>query len=166
MKHRHVISRFQAWSEGRAGESERRDIVRHLERCDDCRRYFEKMTKLMEGIGANSLPHLEPDPFVPERIRAIAREIPASRAETPAGTNAIAPFRPAFGRLALSLTGVAALAAVAIGIVFGAGLSGKIDTATRAENAAIVEAYYEAFSPSDIQSNWESALEADKEDDA
>jgi predicted anti-sigma-YlaC factor YlaD len=162
MKHRHVIKRFQAWSEGRAGEDERLEIRHHLDECDHCRRYFTNMTKLMEGVGPDALPRLQPDPFLPDRIRAIANSDPASMAGLPSA----APFRPAFGRLAAAVIGVAAVAAAALGVMFGTGLAGRVDTASQAENVAIAQAYYDAFSPAGIQANWESALETDEEDDS
>jgi predicted anti-sigma-YlaC factor YlaD len=162
MKHRRVTKRFQAWSEGRVGEEERLEIRRHLDGCDDCRRYFEKMTKLMEGVSADTLPMLEPDPFLPDRIRAIANSDPASRTESPA----LSPFRPAFGRLAATVIGVAAVAAASLGVLFGTGLAGRIDAANQAETTAIAGAYYEAFAPVGIQSDWESTLEEDEEDNS
>jgi anti-sigma factor RsiW len=159
MKNRHVIKRFQYWHDGRAGQDERREIQLHLDECDDCKRFFEKMTQLMEGIDSARLPHLEPDPFLPARVRAIAGE-DRERFRGRAGSPATA--RPLFGRLGISVLAVAVAVALSIGVVLGSGLSAR--AASRAEEAALVGAYSDAFSQTDIDSDWESVVVEEEED--
>ena len=157
MKHRHVIKRFLDWSENRAGKEARLEIQRHLDGCDDCRRYFEKMTKLMEGVGPAALPHLEPDPFLPARIRTRA----AGASERPAGAISL---RPAFGRLAVSMLGVAVVAAAVAGTLIGSGLSSRAIAGE--ETQSIVNGYYEAFAQDEFAQEWETLLEPEEEDES
>jgi len=155
MKHRHVIKRFLDWSENRAGEQARLEIQRHLDGCDDCRRYFEKMTKLMEGVGPAALPHLEPDPFLPARIRARAEAKDNGRVTLP---------RPVIGRLAASLLGVSVVAAAVAGTLIGSGLSSRAIAGE--ETQAILNGYYEAFSQDQFAQEWETLLESEEEDES
>ena len=74
----HVKKQFQAWSEGRLDKTRRLRIQQHLDDCQSCRAYFDKMAILLEKPDAALLPRIEPDPFLPTRIRALAEE--ASRA--------------------------------------------------------------------------------------
>jgi predicted anti-sigma-YlaC factor YlaD len=155
MKHRHVIKRYLDWRENRVDDEVRLEIESHLADCVDCRRYFDKMTELMEGIGPDALPHLEPDPFLPARIRA--------RAD--AGAPGPAPLpRPAFGRLAASLLGVAVVAAAVAGTLIGSGLSSRAIASE--ETQAIVSGYYEAFSQDEFAQQWETVLEPEEEDES
>ena len=149
MKDRHVINRFQNWSDDRLDEQARLEIQRHLGDCDDCRRYFEGMTKLMEGAGPEALPRLDPDPFLPARIRAA----------TEASRNGGKAARPAFGRLAGSMMGTAVIVAAVAGVLIGGGLSSRATAGE--ETRALVDGYYEAFSPSDIDGEWEALLAGD-----
>jgi anti-sigma factor RsiW len=149
MKHRRIIDRFVDWSEGRIAEAERLEIQLHLDQCHDCRRYFEKMTVLMEGVGDDALPHLDPDPFLSVRIRANETAGRAGR-------------RPVFGRLAASIMGAAVVAAAAAGILIGAGLSSRVSA--REETQAIVDGYYNAFAQDEIPQQWEDVLTAEDKD--
>ncbi|MGD8415004.1 MAG: hypothetical protein PVF33_12275, partial [Candidatus Latescibacterota bacterium] len=120
----------------------------HLDQCDDCRRYFEKMSLLMEGVGADALPHLDPDPFLPVRIQTSETTDPTSR-------------RPLFGRLAVSMMGAAVVAAAA-GVLIGAGLSSRVSASE--ETQAIVEGYYDAFAQDEFPQQWENVLTVEDED--
>jgi len=157
MKHRHVIEQFLEWNDNRTGETERLELQRHLRECDDCRRYFEKMSSLMEGVGSDALPHLEPDPFLPARIRANAEA--ATHGRTAPGSK-----RPAFGRLAVSVLGAAVVVAAAVGIVIGSGLSSRVSAGE--ETQAIINGYYEAFSQDEFAQEWETVLVTEEEDES
>jgi anti-sigma factor RsiW len=157
MKHRHVIKNYLDWADNRAGETERREIERHLDDCDDCRRYFEKMSRLMEGVGSDALPHLEPDPFLPARIRANAEAASGGR-------SAPGSKRPAFGRLAVSVLSAGVVVAAAVGIVIGNGLSSRVSASE--ETQAIINGYYEAFSQDEFAQEWETVLVTEEEDES
>jgi predicted anti-sigma-YlaC factor YlaD len=157
MKHRHVIGQFLEWTDNRTGDKERLEIQRHLGECDDCRRYFEKMNRLMEGVGSDALSHLEPDPFLPARIRANAEAAAA-------GSTAPGRKRPAFGRLAVSVLSAGVVVAAAVGIVIGNGLSSRVSA--NEETQAIINGYYEAFSQDEFAQEWETVLVAEEEDES
>ena len=152
MKHRRVIDQFLAWTDSRTGDTERQEIQRHLDGCDDCRRYYEKLSRLMEGVGSDALPHLEPDPFLPARIRAHAE----ASDRTIRGRQ-----RPAFGRLAVSLLGAGVVVAAAAGMLIGSGLSSRVSAGE--ETQAIINGYYEAFSQDEFAQDWETVLVTEDE---
>lgn len=161
MKHRHVIEQFLEWNDNRTGlGAERLEIQRHLDQCDDCRRYFEKMTRLMEGVGSDALPHLEPDPFLPARIRANAEAAAADKR----GRSALGNKRPVFGRLAVSVLSAGVIVAAAVGIVIGSGLSSRVSAGE--ETQAIINGYYEAFSQDEFAQEWETVLVTEEEDES
>lgn len=165
MKYRHAINDFQDWNEGRVGEGRRREIQLHLDECDQCRRYFDKMTTLLEGTDPAALPRIQPDPFLPARIRAAAGEVPDSTTSRPRPARTATPDRPVLGRLGWSVLSAATVAAAAIGVLFGSGWSDTVEARQQAEDAAIVEAYYDAFSPPDIGGDWEYVLETGEGED-
>jgi anti-sigma factor RsiW len=163
MRTRHVISDFQAWIEDQIDDAGRREIQLHLDHCDDCRSYFDRLKRLMEGLDPASLPHLEPDPFLPARIRAIASGDPTAATEDKGGSDI--PVRPALGRLGKSALVAAVSVAAVIGVVFGSGLSSRVTASAQTQDAAIATAYLEAFSPSDVSSDWEYVVEAEDEEE-
>ena len=152
MKHRRVIKRFPDWNENRVDETTRLEIQRHLDECTECRRYYESMKALMEGIGRDALPHLEPDPFLPARIRERAA----------AGRRALP--HPVFGRLAASLLGLVVVAAAVAGTLIGTGLSSRAIAGE--ETQAIINGYYEAFSQGEFAQEWETVLENEGGDES
>ena len=153
MKHERIIRRYQGWIEGGLGTEERRETEQHIGECDECRVYFEKMTRLLEETDPALLPLLTPDPFLPVRIRAMA-ERGKTRPETltaarRAGFDRIGRRRAAWARL--SLAGAALFFAVIAGVFLGRGLSANNSYAQESELAS---AYYEAFAPTDIAGGW------------
>ena len=139
MKHKPVIRRYQGWIEGSLGTEERRDIERHIGECNDCRWYYEKMSRLLEKTDPALLPHLVPDPFLPTRIRAMTE----NRRARPVDRRAAWVRR--------SLAGAAFVLAVTAGVFLGRGLSANARLAGETDLAG---AYYEAFSPADIAGGW------------
>jgi len=139
MKHKPVIRRYQGWIEGSLGTEERRDIERHIGECNDCRWYYEKMSRLLEKTDPALLPHLVPDPFLPTRIRAMTENRRARPVDR----------RAAWARRSLAC--VALLLAVTAGVYLGRGLSANARLAGETDLAG---AYYEAFSPTDIAGGW------------
>ncbi len=160
MKDLHVIKQFQDWYEDRLNREENRTLQLHLEDCEDCERYFNTMKTLLEGTDSARLPHLEPDPFLPARIRAIAK----------GATGETSPARPALrawpGRLGLSMMGLAFAVAAVTGTYFGSTLSARANASAQAADESIADAYYEAFSPSDISGEWEYILQDGEEENS
>jgi hypothetical protein len=149
VKDRHVIKQFQDWFERRLDKEQNRLIENHIQDCDDCGRYFSGMKSLLEGTDPARLPHLEPDAFLPARIRALAE----TRADT--ATSRVLPLP---GRLGFSVMGLSLVAAAVAGLFFGSALSARADETELAADQAIAVAYYEAVSQHDIPDEWEYAL--------
>ncbi|MBP2680887.1 MAG: hypothetical protein H6Q78_750 [Candidatus Krumholzibacteriota bacterium] len=149
MKHERIIRRYQGWIDGSLGTEERREIERHTAECDECRAYFEKMTRLLEETDPALLPLLSPDPFLPARIRAMAengKKRPVSRR---AGLDGFGHRQAAWARV--SLAGAALFLAVIGGVLLGRGISAS---SSYAQESELASAYYEAFAPTDIAGGW------------
>jgi predicted anti-sigma-YlaC factor YlaD len=148
MKQGHVIKYFQAFTEGRTGEKERLKVEEHLDDCKRCRKYFRKMALLLEKPDLSYLPHLQADPFLPARIKALAENHSRARAR-----------RIRFAWRRLSLAGLALAAAVTIGVFLGKGLSAASGEYGDTE---ILSAYYNAFSQKGLVDDWEYIVETGK----
>lgn len=163
MTPKHVINDFQAWNDGQISEKKRPAIERHLEECPDCRAYFDKMSLLLAQMNPASLPHLDPDPFLPTRIRAMS-ERGAGTANDPAKR----PTRPArkspFGWAGLTAMGMMIVAAVWVGTYFGERLSTMSSASSQYEETDIIGSFYDEFSQSGFVSDWEAILETDEEE--
>ncbi|UCG53019.1 MAG: zf-HC2 domain-containing protein, partial [Candidatus Latescibacterota bacterium] len=145
----HFITSYQAWDEDRLNAEERRRVQQHLGECVECRRYFETMSVLLEKTDSSLLPRIEPDPFLPTRIRAMDK---ATR--TPIPRCFIAWAR-------ISLVSVMIMIALSAGIYLGRGLA----TATRSNGETeIASAYYEAFSQSGFAAVWGDVVDGDEEE--
>lgn len=120
-------------------------IQRHLDECARCRRYYQKMSMLLEKSDPALLPRLEPDPFLPAKIRARAAEGRAARV----------PVKAA-GWIPLSAAAAMFFVAAATGVYLGRGLS----TAARpAAESELVDSYSEAFSQESLADRWEVAVQ-------
>ena len=145
MKTNHVIESYQSWGDDNVTAEERRRIQLHLEECAECRQYYESMSLLLDKSNPSLLPRLEPDPFLPTRIRAEAE----AKGRRPA-------LRRASSWARLSAAGVMVVVAATFGVYLGKGLS----TATQLdEDTEMISAYYETFSPTSIVDDWASLLE-------
>lgn len=145
MNTNHVIKSYQSWDDDRVTAEERRTIQQHLDECPKCRRYYENMSSMLEKPDPSLLPRLEPDPFLPTRIRA----------EVEAKSRRLAPRRvSSWARV--SAAGGMVIVAATVGVYLGKGLS----PATQArDDTDMINAYYEAFSPTSIVDDWASLLE-------
>jgi predicted anti-sigma-YlaC factor YlaD len=140
----HVKKHFQAWSEGKLDSEAREGVERHIEACVECRGYFSRMSAFLEKPHAGDLPRLEPDPFLPTRLRA-------------GGSNRRRAVTGWPRWLQASFAGVALVAAVAAGIYLGAGAAREpVNGETQ-----LLTGYYEALSQSGIGDNWDQIMGAD-----
>jgi predicted anti-sigma-YlaC factor YlaD len=144
MKHEDAKMLYQDWIEGRVDDATRLDIQEHLDDCNECRSYFEKMTQLLEKPDPAHLPRLEPDAFLPAKIRGSFGRRQKQ-----------ATFGKTLGWIRLSLASAVFALAVTAGVFLGAGLSSAIYAN---EDTEIVEAYYEAFSQSGFAEDWENVF--------
>jgi anti-sigma factor RsiW len=165
MTAKHVINDFQAWSDGRINEKQRLAIEGHLEKCTDCRAYFEKMSLLFDQMGPASLPRLQPDPFLPARIRAISKgDKETETARDPARASARQARRRPFGWATLSAMAVLIVMAVWVGAYFGERLSLVSLAASQSEAEEFVDSFYDEFSRPGFTSSWETILENNEEE--
>jgi predicted anti-sigma-YlaC factor YlaD len=70
----HVTKYFVEWSEGKLTPAQQSDIESHLLSCVECKQYYQTMSEWLDIVDEAALPRLQPDPFLPKRIAAIARE--------------------------------------------------------------------------------------------
>jgi predicted anti-sigma-YlaC factor YlaD len=150
MDHKNVQKLFQDWNEGRVDGATRSLVKRHLDGCAACKRYYETMSLLLEKPDPSVLQLLEPDPFLPGRIRALA----ASGSATPSHTRRL-------GFVRASVTAMVFAVAVAGGVILGTGLSNVF---TRSyDETAVVKAYSDAFSQSGLADTWEELVASSDE---
>ncbi len=130
MRSDHVTDQFVEWQEGRMSRARQLEVESHLQKCDRCRRSYERARRLFDAQSLQFLPHLSPDPFLPTRIRVHVEHGP-HRADQ----------RAPWYQWALTSIGIAA--AVWIGVELGSGLSQDQRSVTDEE---LVSAYYRAIS--------------------
>ena len=151
MKREHVIDSYQAWDDDRLGSQERRSIQQHLDDCDDCRRYYDRMSQLLEARDPSLLPRLEPDPYLSTRVRALAEK----KHSAPARGRAFALVR-------VLLSSMMLVVAASVGVYLGKALS--VET-QRTGDTEIINAYYDAFSQQGFESEWEGLFENGEEEE-
>ena len=162
MTEEHVKNLFLAWSESTLGDGECHRVDAHLETCDDCRIYFEHMSAFLDRPGEDDLPSLEPDPYLPTRIRALAdaRALAGARARAEAvGGVPVATRRGRWVTMS-AMTLMLALA-ITIGVRFG------IELATPGEaigETDLIEAYYEAVFQPGVSDNFDTLFENGEEE--
>jgi predicted anti-sigma-YlaC factor YlaD len=153
MAHRNIISQYLAWTEGSLSAGERRKIEQHLHECNECRSYYEKLSRLLERPAPAPVPGLRADPYLPARIRASAASARA-RAST-ASARARDDARRGLGWTRVAFSGAAFLLALVAGVYLGKGISTDFG---ENDEAYVAQAYYEAFSPSDFSKGWASIV--------
>ena len=137
----HVRRYFLEWLEERTSRKE--GIEHHLRECNDCRRYYERMTALLDPGILDKLPALIPDPFMPTRISALA-----------AGENEIRK-KEIRAVLRLSLESFGLALAVLAGIALGRAVSVQPH---QTKSVNIISACRNAISPEDFSTRVESVL--------
>lgn len=135
---KHVTMLYLEWHE-RKLDADRADSVRqHLDECDSCCRYFELMDAILIPAPDSEALHLEPDPFLPSRIKAQAS--PARLRTTRVRDWSVAAFGAAL--------------AIVIGFSLGKGL---VDSRTSTGSDDLFSEYYEAFSQETVGDRWREA---------
>jgi predicted anti-sigma-YlaC factor YlaD len=160
MKRPHVKKDFEAWYERRTQGDERQAIEGHLAECAKCRSYYRRMSQLFEAARPVLLPRIEPDPFLPARIRALAEDRANERAVA-AGRATVAPAGGARRLAAPVMTAAAVLAAV-LGVFIGRELSLRAPVG-QSVDAAMVDTYYDAFSQPAFGNEWEEVVGTEEE---
>jgi predicted anti-sigma-YlaC factor YlaD len=148
MDHEWIIASYLAWDEDRLDPVGRRRVQLHLEECTNCRAYFEKMSLLLDTLDPSLLPTLEPEPYLPTQIRALAERRGATR------------LRRAVAWARVSLATLSVVVAAFSGVYLGASLTA---VQSSVDDSEIIGAYYEAFSPSEFMDGWEDLIENGEE---
>jgi predicted anti-sigma-YlaC factor YlaD len=68
LKARHNHKYFYDWYRQELDEKMRYQVESHLKTCADCQQYYKKMSTLLDQPDLSALPHLTPDPYLPEKI--------------------------------------------------------------------------------------------------
>jgi predicted anti-sigma-YlaC factor YlaD len=140
---RHVRKYFLDYIENR--EVPREEIQGHLQSCEGCRRYYEKMIRFLDPKAIAGMPQLIPDPFLPARVVALSSN------QRKSGRHA------AISQTRIALEGVALLIAVAAGIILGKTVSSG---STRTSTDEIIRVYNDAIVPTDLATKVESVFDA------
>jgi predicted anti-sigma-YlaC factor YlaD len=175
MKHKAARNQFQAWREARLDEPARRRLEAHLSDCRACRSYFETMSAWLDTPDPADLPRLQPDPFLPTKIRAIvdgrrrAAERAAIKNEAPgmmAGGPVALGIVASIGRLNLTVMTTLLVLAAAIGIYFGRTLSTDATqlAAVQYSDSDLVSDFYDAFSASAADDVWSELFDEGDEE--
>lgn len=143
MKNQHAISQFQDWFENRMSKQDRKELENHLEQCEECKRYFIKMSSLLEVPDKDSFPELHPDPFMATRIKAMAHK-------KSAGTRVKQWMK-------WTLVGAASSVAIFLGVELGNGL---YTTTQNDYSTKIAATYYQAFNQNGIADQWKNVIDA------
>lgn len=144
---KHVIKNFLAWKENSTIGNE--SIDNHLAQCITCRKYYEKMSLLLDRTDIPRNPKLQPDPYLPARIVALANAQSSAH-----GKGFVNAARWSLASLTFAL-------AVFIGIVLGKGLAAP---STQYKTSEIISAYYNAVSQENFSSGLESIVESTQKD--
>jgi len=139
-QHSDIRSLFLPWVEQKLNQELAQEIEEHLRGCDSCRKYFETMTSALLP-GAVTQSGLAPDPYVPTRIRARAKDA----ASVASSGKAIV--------LRWSLRTVAFSGAVLLGIYMGEELSYQPSVVT---DQHIISEYSNYLGESGIGDRWQT----------
>lgn len=147
MKRVHVKKQFLNWWEAKLSPAEKEKLEAHLGECGQCREYFQRMRILLEDVQVHALPHLQSDPYLPARVRALAEN--DGSATNSGGKRAYpAKIRIAFATATL-------LAALFFGIFLGKGMAAVAGESSESE---LINAYSEIISQSSWVEQWDTSV--------
>jgi len=151
---KHVRNWVVDWSEDRLSAARKKRVDQHLEKCSECRAYFEKMSGVLLKVDHSAISPLTPDPFLPTRIKAIAE----ARQKKNASNNGFVWQR--LGKLQAATSAVMVTVAISIGIFLGKGLASQNDPGnSQSVQTSIASEYYDAFSNNGLSYVWEAMQE-------
>ena len=147
-RHSHIRSLLLPWIELTLKEDQQQLVEEHLKACSFCRQYFDVMSRALLPSPDHSQETLLPDPYLPTRVKAMARQ---SGAEARRGKS-----------VGLwTLRSAMFLIAVVFGIYLGERLSYRPSTVT--EQNLIAE-YSESFEVGGIADRLQSVAQTSVED--
>jgi predicted anti-sigma-YlaC factor YlaD len=111
----HLKQYFVDWSEGRLKQHQMDQIEQHLKSCPDCQAYFGKMQMFLAEPDPVALPELEPDYFLPTKIKELAKQSKDEQSS----------FKLWKKRIRVALGTATVVLALLIGVFFGKWMSDK-----------------------------------------
>lgn len=156
MSDNHVIKYFSDWYSNRLRKSQRQQVSNHLEKCDKCRKYFRVMSEVLNKPDVKALPQLKADPWLAVKIR---RGMEADKESLQ-----IKPVR----RFEWTFVGFVASLLICIGVYVGSGVTTANNYVSNdnttivtdtTQNSSVANAYYEAFSQTNVADQWATVLE-------
>jgi predicted anti-sigma-YlaC factor YlaD len=145
----HVNNLFLRWHEKRLPGADLTRVDDHLKTCAECRRYFESASSILTPGESPTPASLVPDPFLPERAKAIA----AGRESSRASGVAARLIRP-------EVAIVGAALAIAAGILLGRSNPGT----TQHQEQFDVTDYYRAFSQHGFTENFDTVFTSNRKE--
>lgn len=157
MNDRHVIKYFSDWYSNRLQSNVKKRVSNHLNECEKCRIYFRKMAEVLNKPNVNTLPHLKADPWLAVKVK--------HNQESREEVRRIKPVR----RFEWTLVGFVTSLMICIGVYVGSGLQTTANNQTSntnmttvvdtTQNGSIANAYYQAFSQTNMADQWASVLD-------
>ena len=74
MNKSHMKKYFLDWHERKLSQPELDAIKNHLKSCAECKEYFNKMQLFLDKPELPAIHEIQPDPFLPTRIKQAAKE--------------------------------------------------------------------------------------------
>lgn len=131
-QHSHIRSLLLPWIELTLNEDQRQLVGEHLKECSFCRQYFDVMSQALLPSPDVSQDTLQPDPYLPTRVKAMADQSGAAARKR---KNVVALW---------TLRSALFVIAVVFGIYLGEGLSNQPSTVTEQNLIAEYSALFEA----------------------
>lgn len=144
MKKRHIRKFFLEWQEKKLNPPKLAEIETHLRTCEKCSKYFSKMQLLLSEPELSSIPELQPDAFLPTRIREMAKQ-------NEKGTKFFESWKMRF-RLTLGTTMI--IVALTVGVFLGKWMSGNGSIS----ETQIVLSYSPMFSNQGVGDYWDGVV--------
>jgi len=146
----HVKKYFYDWYRQTLDDETADHLRVHLKACQECQRYYQKMSGALDQPDLSSIPHLTPDPLLAQKI--IYRfEHPVVEIEKPAAPRYI---RWSFATAVIILS-------LGLGIFLGKGIFYNADTDYESQ---LTSAYYQHFSQSSILEEFDEIITYVSED--
>ena len=144
MKKSHMKKYFLDWNEKELSQLKMEAIDKHLKTCATCKIYFDKMQLFLEKPEPTAIPELQPDPFLPTRIKQ--KDKPTGSRVTLAGLLR-ARFRLTFGTAMI-------IFALISGVFLGKWISGN----GAISETEIVLSYTSMFSNQGVGELWNKII--------
>ena len=144
MKNKHVKDFFLDWFELKLNNNKVKMIENHLESCTECRMYYDKVQNVLNNPDMINLPKLEPDLFLPTKIKELAKG--------QKGKHQI--LKQLKGKIQVSFSTVIIIFGLGIGIFLGKWMSNTNTETNPLTETEIVSSYSSMFSDEGLGQVW------------